>query len=595
MSISANAENNADMTEYDPRTFTYKTLISGCDFESVFFAVYVKFEDFMWSVPTQLRIRKLSKRYREDRNAGHIKPFRAYEQYARAIPFEPGRIEIRKHMLKESVKSLLRKIPEPMVETFFHDVYQSYYKIITKLNLNIEDPMCFAMSNVAGDGTLTGWMKTPKGNMRFAGIGKRRMFQNYLGEPAFEQKNICNDSWYHGDMRQAIDIFCTIWRRHPSILPIVAYGVLTIMHRPQTKQKLNGVILINFALEQPFSLVVTGRRRDSLAAVRVFSDTNFDWTASRYEESWLDTIQQHGNFFEPYVQRGYFQNITLFENNATEQLEPELLAQWRQSYAYGLHPVAWMPELKRTNCTEQDMQGTLRVKVRAGQGPIFPPGAFAQFAEAWRIILREYIIFLEALDDREFISYSVRFDSYRDWKEGISLDSKQEEFLRSLRSEQSVVFAFGQLLRWFEAEGFISQCDMGELLGLLLQELQQCVKLFCESELDRLHRYFDPIMAGKYPADQKRKPPYLFWNGQEQRTMERCLYIEANHWESDYRRITSSTASSTEIMRHLKPYLLQRPDQKALGLQRVYHGPNGKENRKVYVLCIKRKEFLKKQ
>ncbi len=155
-----------------------------------------------------------------------------------------------------------------------------------------------------------------------------------------------------------------------------------------------------------------------------------------------------------------------------------------------------------------------------------------------------------------------------------------------------MAFAFGQLLRGFEQENFIDKDDTQHLIGLLVQELRTCEKLFNESEMDRLHRYFGPMMAGEYPAGKKEKPPYLFWNGQERRTRENCLYIEANRWEEHYRKKTNSEASNTELMKCLKPYLVQRPDKKALGVQRVYRNPDSGETKKVYVLCILKKQFL---
>lgn len=45
-------------------------------------------------------------------------------------------------------------------------------------------------------------------------------------------------------------------------------------------------------------------------------------------------------------------------------------------------------------------------------------------------------------------------------------------------------------------------------------------------------------------------------------------------------------------MKCLKPYLVQRPDKKALGVQRVYRNPDSGEMKKVYVLCILKKQFL---
>ena len=62
----------------------------------------------------------------------------------------------------------------------------------------------------------------------------------------------------------------------------------------------------------------------------------------------------------------------------------------------------------------------------------------------------------------------------------------------------------------------------------------------------------------------------------------------------DYRRRTKSSASDTEIMGYLKPFLICRPDGKALGMQRVYKKDGESKGRKIYVLCIRKKDFLKR-
>lgn len=238
------------------------------------------------------------------------------------------------------------------------------------------------------------------------------------------------------------------------------------------------------------------------------------------------------------------------------------------------------------------MKQILRVQVRVENGPLFRQLKFREAAVLWREILRRYIKFLGELEVNNFRSCSLRTDSCRQWRETLELSEEENRFLQTNAEHQSVVFAFGQLLRWLEQENFIERDDTRHMIGLLVQEPRTCEKLFNESEMDRLHRYFDPMMAGEYPAGKKEKRPCLFWNGHERRTRESCLYIEANRWEEHYRKKTNSEASNTQLMKWLKPYLVQRPDKKALGVQRVYRNLDSGETRKVYVLCIPKKRFL---
>lgn len=579
-----------------PQNFSYTALISGCDFEAVFFMVYVCNGAKVWRIPARYKIRKLPKSYNSDRRAGQVRPFSAYARYVRDVPETDLKVEVKMPLLENSFRGMWNAWTAEEQKRFDFCVKVECVLIVDQLNLGALDYTRFVVQqgvDVMGGKMLTGWGMTAKGNMRFFGIRKRRLFEGYLGEPLFERKKLDVDSWYMGEMGLTVAHFCSIWREHPSILPIVAYGVLALMHTPKSMPVEKGRYPIDFALPQPIALIVTGRRRDSLAAARVFADTNYDTHESRAKESWLDTLLKDGNFFEPYVHHGYFQNITLFENNEAEQLEPELLDRWRQSYAIGLHSVAWMPELKRTACRAQQMTELLCVLVRAGKGPVFQAGKFDKFAAAWRGILREYIIYLEHLDEKEFRLCSIQIDSNRQWRKNVEFGAEEQQFLRQNRCAPSLVFAFGQMLEWFKKENFISWDEANKLLNLLVRELMQCEKLFCESEIERLRRYLKPLMADKKGVEQRIKRPYVYWNGREQRTHEHCLYIEARHWEKHYRRMMDSTASSTELMCCLKPYLIRRPDRKALGLQRMYHSPDGKENRKIYVLCIEKNRFLK--
>lgn len=573
-------------------------LIRYSDFQSVYFTAYLYSEYGCWSIPIRYQIRRLSKLYRKDRNAGRVQSFRTYRQHAHEIPTEERKIEFQHQLLCSNTKSFLCMCSNQEIKSLLQWISCECLDLIQKLNLGIVDEVRYVTQKVmapSDNETLTGWMTAPQTGRYFVGVRKRRLFAHYLGEPVFQPKKLVGYNWYHGEMVKIIDSFCTLWKNHPSILPIAAYGVLVLMYTPPKPNRQNGRFLLNFSAQQPCALVVTGCRRDSLAALRALADTNFDPKEPRQRESWLDSILQEGNFFEPYAKQGYFQNITLFENNPAEQLEPGLTERWEDIHEYGLHPVVWMPNLKGTCCTRAQMKKILRVQVRKEIGPVFPQKTFRTMALIWREMLRLYILYLEKLENVSFRDCSLRSDSCSEWRKTAALDGEEKAFLQSNPEHQSVAFAFAQLLRWFEKEDFVGHNDAQQLLRLLVRELRVCDQLFNESELDRLHRYFGPIMAEECPTRKKEKPPFVFWNGEERRTKERCLYIEANRWEDHYRKQTKSEASNTQLLYWLKPYLVQRPDKKALGMQRVYRDPTSGKTRKLYVLCIRKVPFLQKQ
>lgn len=592
---ATNRSNRNDIAHADWADYKCAVLIQRSDFEAVYFTAYIYSKNNCWSVPVRYQILNLPKTYQRDRRLGRVQTFNHYRQYTREIPTKDRKIELQYHLLRPDMKKFLKMWPEENWEQLQICIRNKCAQLIEKLNLGIVNEARYVTQKgvaLPEHELLTGWVLRPDTGQHFFGIRKRRLFQNYLGEPIFHPKKLESQIEYRDTMAQLVDYICRLWKNHPSILPIVAYGVLSLLYTPPKPERREGVFVLDFSESQPCALVVTGCHRDSLAALRAFADTNFAPEEMRQRETWLDSILRDGNFFEPYVKKGLFQNMTQFENNPSEELEPGLVKRWEESHQYGLHPVVWMPKLKRTRCKKEQMKQVLRVQVRTENGPLFRQLKFRATAVLWREILRRYIIFLGELEVKDFRSSSLRIESCCQWRETVELSEEEKRFLQINADHQSVAFAFGQLLRWFEQENFIERDDTRHLIGLLVQELRTCEKLFNESELDRLHRYFDPIMAGEYPAGKKEKPPYLFWNGQERRTRESCLYIEANRWEEHYRKKTNSEASNTELMKWLKPYLVQRPDKKALGMQRVYRNPDSGETKKVYVLCILKKRFL---
>lgn len=592
---ATNRSNRNDIAHADWADYKCAVLIRRSDFEAVYFTAYIYSKNNCWSVPVRYQILNLPKRYHSDRRLGRVQTFDHYRQHTRGIPEKDCKLELQYHLLCPAMKKFLKMWPVKNREWLQECIRRECEQLITKLNLGVVDVLRYAGQNgvaLPEYVLLTGWVLWPDTGQHFFGIRKRRLFQNYLGEPIFHPKKLERQIRYCGIIGEFVDYVCRLWKNHPSILPIVAYGVLSLMYTPPKPERREGKSAQDFPANQPCALVVTGCRRDSLAALRVFADTNFAPEEMRQREIWLDSILQDGNFFEPYVKKGLFQNITQFENNPSEELEPGLVKRWEESHEYGLHPVIWMPKLKRTRCKKEQMKQVLRVQVRTENGPLFRQLKFREAAVLWREILRWYLKFLGELEVKDFLSRSLQTDSCWRWRVTLELSEEEKRFLQTNAEHQSVAFAFGQLLRGFEQENFIDKDDTRYLIGLLVQELRTCEKLFNESEMDRLHRYFDPMMAGEYPAGKKEKPPYLFWNGQERRTRENCLYIEANRWEEHYRKKTNSEASNTELMKCLKPYLVQRPDKKALGVQRVYRNPDSGKTKKVYVLCILKKQFL---
>lgn len=589
---------NGSAKKYIPcvwKGFKCTVVIKHSDFEAVYLTAYLYSKHNFWSIPIRHQIYRLPKLYHRDRTAGRVQAFRAYRQHAHEIPTKDRKIDFQYHLLHPAVKKFLSECSDEEIESLERLVTLECIQLIKKLNIGIVDAVQYVIQNGVGlldNGKLTGWMTLSNGEWCFSGIRKRRLFQDYLGEPFFLPKQLENGKFYQGEVGRHANYFCKIWKNNPSILPIVAYGVLALMHTPPKPESRDGRFPLDFSARQPSALVVTGCRRDSLAALRAFADTNFNPTEPRQRESWLDSILQDGNFFESYAKKGLFQNATLFQNNSAEQLELGSAKRWEEIREYGLHPVVWMPNLKRTCCTKEQMKKILRVQVRKESRLIFQEYTFREAANLWRIILRLYIRHLENLEKEDFKACSIRFDSCNNWLREVALDDDDKAFLQANAEHKSVAFAFGQLLRCFETEHFIDRDDSWHLLNLLVQELRICEKLFNESELDRLRRYFKPMMAGEDPVGRKKKTSYLFWNGEEQRTKEPCFYIEANRWEEDYRKQTNSEASNTQLMHWLKPYLIQRPDKKALGMQRAYRDPNSGMSKKVYVLCIQKNRFL---
>lgn len=577
--------------------FHCSATLSECDFEGVTCAVTAANEDETLSCcfSVYCKLRKMPKRYRDDRRAGITKPFAQYKRNVR----ECSEIELKLRIYPTSMNRALHGVWNASGEReqweFFQKVKRACEICLYAFRFGPWQETQVPIDEAMGLHPLyTGWRKEDGAN-RFMGIGERTWCHGYLNEPdnlaSIVERD--DDPKFQGFLAFAMNFLCDMWKEHPSLLLIAAYGILQVLYSPPFVPKgarsPSGEILISLGISEPTALVVVGPPAAAGTAVRVFADTNYDGKVAKRNPTWLDEITQEGHFLLPVVKKGAFQSMSCFAYIDAKALEPSMAKRWQELRQYGLYPVVWAPNLVRTHCSREELRGIVRVPVEKSAAQAFQDLSKEKWNAFWKILLRAFLFYLQDLPNREFLENSLRFDSYRDWRK--NLDIPGADALRDWPQYGSLVFAMDRFLRWGMEIRVIDETTRREMLERMLGELPGCARFLDERELDRLHRYFDPVFRGENPGGRKGAPPYKFWLGRDRNTKDPFLYVEMNRWLDHYRTVTGSTASATEIHKALKPYLMRRPDQSGLGMPRVYHDPQTGKSEKLYVLCIQKNKF----
>lgn len=578
--------------------FHCSATLSECDFEGVTCAVTAANKDKTLSCcfSAYCKLRKMPKRYRDDCRAGITKPFAQYKRNVR----ECSEIELKLRIYPTSMNRAFHGVWNASGEReqweFFQKVKRACEICLYAFRFGPWQETQVPIDEAMGLHPLyTGWRKEDGAN-RFMGIGERTWCHGYLNEPdnlaSIVERD--DDPKFQGFLAFAMNFFCDMWKEHPSLLLIAAYGILQVLYSPPFVPKgarsPSGEILISLGISEPTALVVVGPPAAAGTAVRVFADTNYDGKVAKRNPTWLDEITQEGHFLLSVVQKGAFQSMSHFEYIEAKELEPSMAKRWQELRQYGLYPVVWAPNLVRTHCSREEIRGIVRVPVEKSVAQAFQGLSKEKWNTLWKILLRAFLFFLQDLPNREFWENSLRFDHYRDWRK--NLDIPGADALRGWPQYGSLVFAMDRFLRWGMEIRVIDETTRREMLEWMIGELPGCARFLDERELDRLHRYFDPVFRGENPGGRKGGPPYKFWLGRDRNTKDPFLYVEMNRWLDHYRAVTGSTASATEIHKALKPYLMRRPDQSGLGMPRVYHDPQTGKREKLYALCIQKNKFF---
>lgn len=122
-----------------PQNFSYTALISGCDFEAVFFMVYVCNGAKVWRIPARYKIRKLPKSYNSDRRAGQVRPFSAYARYVRDVPETDLKVEVKMPLLENSFRGMWNAWTAEEQKCFDFCVKVECVLIVDQLNLGALD------------------------------------------------------------------------------------------------------------------------------------------------------------------------------------------------------------------------------------------------------------------------------------------------------------------------------------------------------------------------------------------------------------------------------------------------------------------------
>lgn len=575
--------------------------LSGCAFDRVLFRVLVRFPNAeFFLIPVVYRTFKMPQRYYDDLKRGRLKDAISYKNGARAL--RDGR-ERRWEISRASWPKKLVEIYGTWLAESQHE-FLSYtramcYGLIERLNLLDCNPIRSVQEEKSGEYYhLTGWRRKSEGELRFDGVKRRMYCFGYLGTPSmiFYMKRYDRNEWFKGSVQHTAVSFCQLWLCAPSLLLAAAYGILTILpfQRPPKNIKTeSGEIALVESMPLPVAMIASGMRRESLKAMRVFADTNFTGKAKVHSPSWLSDICRPGTPLWPYVVNRGFDNISYFEVSEESEVTNKMLERLEQLRLCGISPIVWMPAMKQTaaDASHNTKAIYLRFTKRNGSIPKYKASAFN---EGWKMHLLLFIEWLEDASNEKIERCTLKYRSYSGWRSNSFFSDDEKEFLRIHPRHGALLFALECFLQYWETEYMIERDMRLKLCRLCFDTLVSAVNLFDEPEFDKIRRYFAPAFDGGNPAGSQQKPPYLFWNGQERGTKEKCFYIEANRWMEDYRRRTKSSASDTEIMGYLKPFLICRPDGKALGMQRVYKKDGESKGRKIYVLCIRKKDFLKR-
>lgn len=574
--------------------------ISGADAEKIGFTVQILNQKrVLGTVRATYWQRKMPKQYHRDKEAGKIKAFSRYVAGIRSTkPQQKWRF---------SLQSWRGQKTKEVLQFVFLLAQQECWGLLQRLNLEAQDEVKAVLEgNFGYADRLTGWriVKTQRYSGRaeelfFEGRKKTPVIWGYLNRPDFFQKE--RDEWEDKDQyREAVlEQLISLWRNVPQLLVAAAYGIQTLLYAPdiprEGERTPRGEMQLRDNLEVPLALVVTGQHRISVKAARIFADVNYGADQKLYDRSWISTVSREENLLFPCFAHGRLRNLSAFDVSEEQEIDTHLLDVWKRQRSCGLAPVVRMPQWKRTAVRTSDLEIPVVLRFEKSQRDIFPPKAVAQVNAHWKYLLRKFVSWLEGKGEGVLAPNSLRITSYSNWYKQIPPERKEERsFLRQKPAYGSLVFALDVFLRYCREENKIGYSEQQELYSLCLEQLRAAAQLVAQTELERLHQYFDPVFEGKHPAGGKGVP-FAIWCGQERGSKTECLYVEANRWEEDYCRKTGSSACPTEILRQLKPYLLRRHDQKALGMQRVFHDPQSGQARKLYVLCIRKELFLSKQ
>ena len=577
--------------------FHCSATLSGCDFEGVTCAVTAVniAGTLSGSFSVYCKLRKMPKRYRDDRRAGITKPFAQYKRGVRECSEIELELRMYPALMNRALHGVWKASDEREKRKFFNKVKRACAECLKAFRLDAWQDAQFLIDEAMGVHLLyTGW-REENGANRFIGIGESAWCRGYLGEPDNLVRIVEMDDnpRFQGDLAFAASLFCDMWKEYPSLLLLSSYGILQVLYSPPFVPKgarsPDGGIPISLGISEPTALVVVGPPAAAGTAVRIFADTNYDGKVAKRNPTWLDEITQEGHFLLPAVQKGAFQSMSHFEYIDAKELEPSMTKRWQELRQYGLYPVVWAPNLVCTHCSREEIRGIVRVPVEKSVAQAFQGLSKQQWNMLWKILLRAFLFFLQNLPDREFLENSLHSKYYSGWRR--NLDIPGEDELRDWPQYGSLVFAMDRFLRWSVEIDAITETIRREMLERMLGELSVCARFLDERELDRLHRYFDPVFRGENPGGRKGALPYKFWLGKDRNTKEPFLYVEMNRWLDHYRAVTGSTASATEIHKALKPCLMRRPDLSGLGMPRVYHAPKTGKREKLYTLCIQKNKF----
>ena len=572
-------------------------MLSGCDFERVECKVTAKSEidDLSCCFSVYCKLRKMPKRYLNDRRAGITKPFAQYKWGVRECNEIEMEFRMNPALMNRALHGVWKSSDEKEQRKFLNKVKRACAECLEVFRLDTRQDAQILIDEAMGfRPRYTGWQKKDGAN-RFMGIGEYAWCCGYLGEPdnLVRIVEMHDNTWLQKDLVFAVNLFCDMWKEYPSLLLLSSYGILQVLYSPPFVPKgarlPNGGIPISLGISEPTALVVVGSPSAAGTAVRIFADATYDGKVAKRNPTWLDEIAQEGHFLLNAVQKGAFQSMSYFEHLDAKELESSMEKRWQELRQYGLYPVVWAPNLVRTHCSREEIRGIVRVPVEKSAAQAFQGLSKEKWNTLWKILLRAFLFFLQDLPNREFLENSLRSEYYSGWRR--NLDISGADALRDWPQYGSLVFAMDRFLRWSMEISAIDETIRREMLERMLGELPSCACFLDERELDRLHRYFDPVFRGENPGGRKGTPPYKFWLGQDRNTKEPFLYVEMNRWLDHYRAVTRSTASATEIHKALKPYLMRRPDQSGLGMPRVYHDPKTGKGEKIYTLCIWKNKF----